>query len=83
VTCTLWEPDYAETFDTLAESGSDELDCLVQCDTLARDAKNYIVPPAMKCFCVTEFEGKYTKFVVSQHVVYTVSVFPSRTPPNC
>ena len=77
MTCTLWEPDYAETFDTLAESGSDELDCLVRCDTFTRDAKNYVIPPA------TKFEGKYTKFVVSQHVVYTVSVFPSRTPLNC
>ena len=74
VTCTLWEADYAEIFATLEESGS-ELNRLTRCDAYSDDA-DYVVPAATKFSCVSKFDRKYIKFVVSEQVKYTASVSP-------
>jgi hypothetical protein len=73
VTCALWEADYAETFATLEESGSELLNCLVRCDEYSDDADDYVVPAATKYLCVSKFNREYIKFVVSEQARYTVS----------
>jgi hypothetical protein len=75
VTCAFWEADYAETFATLKESGSELLNHLTRCDKFANAARNYVVPAATKFSCVSKFDGKYVKFVVSEHALYTASSF--------
>ena len=75
VTCALWEADYAETFATLEESGSEPLNCLVRCDEYSDDADDYIVPAATKYSCISKFDGEYIKFVVSEQAWYTASSF--------
>ena len=74
VMCTLWEADYAEIFATLEESGS-ELNRLMRCDTYSDDA-DYVVPIATKFSCISKFDRKYIKFVVSEQVKYMASVSP-------
>jgi hypothetical protein len=76
VTCAFWEADYAETFATLEESGSQLLNHLTRCDSHADEASDHVVPAATKFSCVSKFDGKYIKFVVSQHALYTGSAFP-------
>ena len=76
VTCAFWEADYAETFATLEESGSQVLNHLTRCDSHADEADDYVVPAATKFSCVSKFDRKYVKFVVSQHALYTGSAFP-------
>lgn len=76
VTCVFWEADYAETFTTLEELGSQLLNHLTRCDSHADEASDYVVPAATKFSCVSKFEGKYIKFVVFQHALYTGSAFP-------
>jgi len=73
VTCASWEADYAETFATLEESGAKLLNHLTRCDEYADDADDYVVPPATKFSCVSKFDGKFIKFVVSEHSLYTAS----------
>ena len=75
VTCAFWEVDYAKMFATLKESGSELLNHLTRCDEYADDTDDYIVPAATKFFCVSKFDGKYVKFVVSEHALYTASSF--------
>jgi hypothetical protein len=67
VTCALWEADYAKMFTTLEESGSQLLNHLMRCDSHADEASDHVMPPATKFSCVSKFDGKYIKFVVSQH----------------
>ena len=75
VTCAFWEADYAETFATLEESGAKLLNHLTRCDEYADDADDYVVPAATKFSCVSKFDGKFIKFVVSEHSLYTASPF--------
>ena len=75
-TCTFWEADYTETFTTLEESDS-ELNRLIWCDAYSNDADDYVVPTATKFSCVSNFDGKYIKFVVSEQGKYMAS---SRSP---
>jgi hypothetical protein len=75
VTCAFWEADYAETFATLEESGLELLNHLTRCDEYVDDADDYVVPAATKFSCVSKFDGKYVKFVVSEHALYTASSF--------
>ena len=75
MTCALWEADYAETFMTSEESGSEPLNCLVRCDEYSDDANDYVVPAATKYSCVSKFDGEYIKFVVSEQAQYMVSSF--------
>ena len=74
-TCAFWEADYAETFATLEESGSELLNHLMRCDEYADVANDYVVPAATKFSCVSKFNGKYVKFMVSEHALYTASSF--------
>jgi hypothetical protein len=80
VTCAFWEADYTKTFATLEESGSKLLNHLTRCNQYADDADDYIVPAATKFPCVSEFDGKYVKFVVSEHALYTASFFSQKCP---
>ena len=75
VTCAFWKVDYAKTFMTLKELGSELLNHLTRCDEYADNANDYIVPATTKFFCVLKFNGKYVKFVVSEHALYTTSSF--------
>ena len=74
-TCAFWEADYAETFATLEESGSQLLNHLTRCDDYADEAKEYTVPAATRFSCVSKFDGRYVKFVVSQQSLHTGSSF--------
>jgi hypothetical protein len=80
VTCAFWEADYAETFTTLEESGAKLLNHLTRCDEYADDANDYIVPAATKFSCVSKFDGKFIKFVVSEHSLYMASSFSMKYP---
>ena len=73
VTCAFWEADYVEAFTTLEKSGAKSLNQLTRCDDFADKADDYVVPAATKFSCVSKFDGKYIKFVVSQQALYTVS----------
>ena len=75
VSCSLLEADYAEMFGTLEESGLKSLNHLTRCDKYSADADDYVMPPATKFACVSKFNGKYIKFVVSEHASYTVNPF--------
>ena len=75
MTCALWEADYAETFATLEELGSELLNCLVRCDEYSDEADDYVMPAATKYSCVSKFDGEYIKFVVSEQARYTASSF--------
>jgi hypothetical protein len=72
----FWEADYAETFMTLEESGSQLLNHLTRCDSHADEASDHVVPATTKFSCVSKFYRKYIKFVVSQHALYTESASP-------
>ena len=63
-------------FTTLKESGSQLLNHLMRCDSHADEASDYVMPAATKFSCVSKFNGKYIKFVVSQHALYMGSAFP-------
>jgi hypothetical protein len=65
----------SETFATLEESDSHLLNHLTRCDSCANEASNYVMPATTKFSCVSKFNGKYIKFVVSQHALYMVSAF--------
>jgi hypothetical protein len=75
VTCTFWEADYTETFVTFEESGLRFMGVLERCDEFAGMADDFVVPAATKFAFVSEFGGKYIKFVVSQHNLYMVGPF--------
>jgi hypothetical protein len=60
----------------LEELGSELLNHLTRCDQYADDADD--VPAATKFSCVSEFNGKYVKFVVSEHALYMASSFSQK-----
>lgn len=74
VSCEFWEVDYTEIFETLEETGS-PLNQLTRCDEYADEAAEYVVPAATMFSCVSEYKGKYVKFVVSQKHLYSGSLF--------
>ena len=78
VTCSFWEADDAEIFATFEESGSKLLGVLERCDEYADKEADFVVPAAQKFSFVSEFDGEYIKFVVSQRKLYTVSALSCR-----
>jgi hypothetical protein len=70
VTCAFWEVDDIEEFTTLEEAGL-PLHQLTRCDGIA-DVGRTKMPPATRFSCVSEVGGRYMKFLVSQHNIYTV-----------
>ena len=69
VTCAFWEVYDVEEFTTLEEAGL-PLRLLTRCDGVVD--KGRTMPPAAQFSCVSEVEGGYVKFFVSQHDVYKV-----------
>jgi hypothetical protein len=80
VTCAFWEADYAKTFTTLEESGAKLLNHLTRCDEYADDTDDYVIPAATKFSCVSKFDRKFIKFVVSKHALYMASAFSMKYP---
>jgi hypothetical protein len=73
VTCGFWEVDYVEEFATLEESGS-RLDQLTRCDGVTDDSNDPDLPAATRFSYVSEIQGKYFQFFVSQQRFFTASL---------
>ena len=78
VTCAFWKADYAKTFMTLKELGSELLNHLMRCNQYADATNDYIMPAATKFSCISIFNRKHVKFVVSEHALYMASSFSQK-----
>ena len=68
----FWEVDSVEEFATL-EALRSPLNCLMRCDHFAKNSNDSVLPAPTRFSCVSEVQGRYRKFFVSQRKLYKAS----------